>query len=110
MHLAATLFDDLDVTISVQKSVLHPVNKIQFLGFGLNSINMTITLIDKKKTKIIDLGMQLLRKKRVTIQQLASFIGNIVAAEPGVYGAPLYTKGLEILQNDMLVYFRGYHD
>ena len=44
------------------------------------------------------------------IQQLAEFIGNVVAAEPGVDYAVLYFKGLEIERNKALRQSRGHYE
>ncbi len=43
--LAATrLFDSLGLTISVKKSVLVPVQRIEYLGFIIDSVSMTVEL------------------------------------------------------------------
>jgi len=47
------LLRNLGFTIHAEKSILLPTQKIIFLGFILNSLNMTITLTDTKKEKII---------------------------------------------------------
>ena len=99
---ALTLFDRLGLTVSVQKSVLTPVHRIEFLGFILDSTTMTVELTQSKKRKIKNLGQKLLKQTRVTIQALAEFIGNVVAADPAVQFAPLHYKGLEITRNDGL--------
>jgi len=39
-------------TIHIDKSILEPKQKITFLGFVFNSVNMTITLTKEKKQKI----------------------------------------------------------
>jgi ribonuclease HI len=75
---------------------------IEYLGFIIDSRSMTVTLTDRKKEKISTLGQELIHSVKVTIRQLSSFIGNIVAASPAVYGAPLWTKGLEIERNTAL--------
>ncbi len=53
---------------------------------------MTVTLTDAKKQKIYKLAGQL----SFTIRALTQFIGNVVAAEQGVFMAPYYYKRLEI--------------
>ena len=60
-----------------------------------------------KKKKIALLARQLRRKKSCTVQCLAEFIGNVVAATPGVAQAPLHYKGLESVKNDALSWNKG---
>lgn len=45
-----------------------------------------------------------------TIKDLASFIGNVVAAEPAVVNAPLRYKSLEILRNYLLKVHKGNYE
>ena len=96
------LFDRLGLTIHPKKSVLHPVQKVEFLGFVLDSVNMTVGLTQRKRDKIQRLGRNLLRKSKCSIYELAEFIGNVVAAEPSIQDAPLHYKGLEIDRNKAL--------
>ena len=99
---AMHLFDGLGLTVHAQKSVLQPVQDIEYLGFVLNS-----ALTTRKKDKIAHLGWQLLSKSLEEIRQLAEFIGNLVAAEPGVEEVPLKYKGLEIVRNEALNHSHG---
>ena len=93
------VFDSLGLTVHESKSQLSPVQVIDYLGFRLDSVNMSITLSSHKMDKIRDLGSFLLASGRVSLRVLASFIGNVVAAGPGVPLAPLKYKYLEILRN-----------
>ena len=102
ISMAVELFDGLGLTIHPVKSVLHPVKVIEFLGFILDSRNMTVALTQRKKDKIERLGRALLRRKNVSIQELSEFIGNVVAADQGVEYAVLHYKGLEIERNRAL--------
>ena len=99
---AVSLFDELGLTIHPTKSVLSPVQTIEFLGFVLDSRSMTVSLTQRKADKIARLAEQLLHKHRCKIQELAEFIGNVVAADPAVQDAALYYKGLEIARNKAL--------
>ena len=99
LHKATRLFDSLGLTISVNKSVLEPVQKIEYLGFVLNSMNMTVSLTVVKKNKIRSLARKLLNLVKFPIRLLCSFIGNVVAAEPGVYMAAYFYKKLELQRN-----------
>ena len=110
LETALKLFDGLGLTINVQKSVLKPVQTIEYLGFVLDSVNMSVTLTATKQMKIKKLADKLLKSKHISIQELAEFIGNVVAAEHGVYAAPLYYKRLEIERNQALAHSKGNYD
>jgi hypothetical protein len=94
----------------MQKSLLTPTQKIEFLGFVLDSKTMNVSLAPRKMDKIVMLGKTLLTKSKISIRDLASFIGNTVAAEPGVPLAPLKYKFLEIERNKHLADSRGNYD
>ncbi len=104
---ALDLFTNLGLTINYKKSVLHPSTSIEYLGFILDSVSMTVRLADRKKVKIRTLATKILLKPTLVIQELAEFIGNLVAATIGVYRAPLYYKSLECSKNLALTQSRG---
>ena len=76
----------------------------------MNSENMTVRLADRKKDKIKNIGLSLLARDEVSIRDLASFIGNVVAADSGVPLAPLRYKQLEIVRNRALLTHKGNYD
>ena len=96
-NVAATvkLMDDLGFTVHPEKSSLEPSHILVYLGFILNSLDMTVTLTATKIDSIITMCRALLHKQFCTIRQLAEVIGSLVAAEPGVMLAPLHYKRLE---------------
>jgi hypothetical protein len=49
---STTLFQQLGFVIHPEKSVLHPVQAIEILGFVINSLSMTVRLIPMKITKV----------------------------------------------------------
>ena len=108
MVYAVRMFDKLGFTINVGKSVLPPnlSDSIEHLGFVLNSKNMTVSLTEKKMAIIKQLAAELINKN-VTIQKLASFIGKVVASEPGFDHAPIYYKEIEIFKNEQLASHKG---
>ena len=103
-------FDDLGLTIHPQKSVFVPTQKVEYLGFVLNSQNMTVAITQKKKQKIAEMAHKLLQKTQVSLREFASFIGNLVATTPGVEYAPLRYKPLEIVKNKALKRAKGDYD
>ena len=107
---ALSLIDGLGLTIHPDKSMLCPSQIVEYLGFILDSVNMTVTLAPDKQTKISNLGSELLNLERISIRLLSSFIGNVVAAAPGVPLAPLRYKRLELVRNRALLDARGNYD
>ena len=85
----------LGFTIHSEKSIFTPTQKIKFLGFEFNSINMTVTLTDKKKQKIKNLCTEILNSKTFSIHTLASFIGNLIASFPAVPLGKMFYRYLE---------------
>ena len=81
------------------KSELEPTQIIEFLGFVLNSVNMTIKVNERQATKIVDACSSLLKGGRYTIRQFAKVIGLLVASMPGVEMGQLYYRRLDNAKN-----------
>lgn len=90
------LLDYLGFTIHPDKTVLKPTQIITFLVFIIDSRNMCVRLIEERANNIVEMDSGLIKKRCVTIRQFAQVIGKLVAADPGVEFATLYTKSLEI--------------
>ena len=71
---------------------------------------MTVCLTESKKQKIQDLGKSLVSRGVVSIRELSSFIGSVVASDHGVPRAPLKYKYLEVLKNRALGACKGDFD
>ena len=91
-----TLVDSLGLTVHPEKSILEPTQCIEFVGFLLNSVNMTIRLAERKCLDIKKQANKLIYTQYVSIREFSKMIGKLVAAEPGVRYAALYYKSLEI--------------
>jgi hypothetical protein len=83
------LLDSLGFTMQPQQIII-------FLGFVLNSQNMTIRLTNEKAKEIKELCCKYVKNREITIREFAQIVGKLVAAEPGVEYAPIYIKSLEI--------------
>ena len=96
-NINATLeyLESLGFVIHPDKSILYPTQIITFLGFIINTIDMTVTLTLEKKKKIKSLGLGLLQSKNITIRMLSSFIGNLTASFEAVPEGRLYYRHLE---------------
>lgn len=89
------LFEKLGFIIHPVKSILKPVQKLTFLGFVLDSVEMTVTLTDEKILRIKETCTKIKMLTQVSIQELASLIGLLVSSFPGVIHGPLFYRSLE---------------
>ena len=85
----------LGFTIHADKSILKPTQEIVFLGFILNSVNMTVTLLTEKKEKIRSMCLDIIRNPRISIRKLACLIGNFISALPAIPYGRLHYRTLE---------------
>ena len=100
----------LGFTIHPEKSKFIPTQSITFLGFILNSVQMTITVTLGKKEKILNLCHEILKEDVVTIRFLSKLIGNLVAAFPAVTLDPFYYRALEMDKAKALRLSNGNYD
>ena len=88
-------FQKLGFVINPEKSVFIPTQEIEFLGFLLNSILMTIRLPPTKAAHVRRTCQNLLLKTEMTIRETAQVIGLIVSSLPAVQFGELYHRNLE---------------
>jgi len=111
------LVDSLGFTVHPEKSVLIPTQEIQYLGFILNSTEMTVKLTTEKAIKIKEQCKFILDKAtgnrgkcEISIRDISELVGKMIASEPGVPYAKLFHKRLEIMKNEQLRKNRGNFD
>ena len=75
-----------------EKSVLIPTQEMEFLGFLLNSINMTIQLRPIKAERVWLACQSLLDKSQMTIREVAQVIGLMVSSFPAFQFGELYYR------------------
>ena len=81
------LLETLGFIIHPDKSVLTPIQEICFLGFILNSKNMTISLTHDKILNIKNVCTKLIKTKTPTIRSVSEVIGYLVSSLPAIrYG------------------------
>ena len=78
------LLRNLGFTIHATKSLLNPTQRITFLGFVIDSDQMTVEITEEKKNKIHNLCVEIFQKEKNTLCTLASVIGNFAASFPAV--------------------------
>ena len=88
--------------INWNKSETIPKHVCKFLGFNINSINMTLELPQEKRVKIKEMLDVLLNMERINVKVLAKCISVLVAACPAVAYGWLYYKHLESIKRNAL--------
>lgn len=92
--LTVMLLEKLGFTVNKEKSVIVPTRKLQFLGFNISTVDLTVTIPPDKCREIKASGEALLQAKRPTIRQLAAVVGKFVATDQGNRWARIRSKVL----------------
>ena len=80
-----SIFRFLRLHCPLSKSVLQPTQRIEFLEFWLDLVNMIVSLTDRKVKKIRSVCVELLEMEVCSIRHTTDIIGYLVAAHPGVW-------------------------
>ncbi len=84
---AVCLFDSLGFISHLDKSALIPTQRLTYLGFILNYIELKIYLIPEKAERLLKISLETVNKPKLTIQGIASPVGLMTASFQGVmYG------------------------
>ena len=78
-----------------QQSLCLYQHKKTFLGFEIDTLNMTPTLTSKKKENIRNIAAAQLLKQSCSIRTLARFLRNIVSSTEAVPNGKLYYRNIE---------------
>lgn len=106
---ANDLFRNLGFIVHPEKSVLEPSFTLPYLGFILNSENMTIRPKHERAQSAIK-EINAFRKSCKTARELARVIGILVSLFPGVRYGPLFYRELEIVKIKALAESKGDFD
>jgi len=104
------LINSLGLTIHPDKSIIIPTQEIQYLGFILNSREMTVQLTREKALKIKELCQNIFRLEYISIREFSELMGKMVASEYGIPYAKLLHKRLHISKNEQLRRHYGNYD
>ena len=96
-QLIVKLLEALGFTINVGKSVLQPTQQIVFLGTQIDTQKMTLSLPSEKLAKILHECRRVSNNNKVSVTELRSLLGKMIAARHGVRGAMLHVRGLQRL-------------
>ena len=69
------MFNSLGFMINFEKSILLPSQRIEFLGFMIDSTTMTISIPIKKLNAVKDEAINLYKAEKISPRELAKFIG-----------------------------------
>jgi len=95
-------YQELGFTVHPEpRSSFLPAQEIEFLGFMINSCEMSITLTPEKKNKMEKLCSEILKPKSVKIRQIASLLGKISSSFPAAKFGRLHYRGLESLKTGL---------
>ena len=110
--IAATtqLLSELGFIIHPVKSILDPTHELKYLGFVINSSNMSISLPEDKVLDIIYHCTELESQAMPTIRQVARVIGKLVSIFPAVQVGPMYYRSLERDKIQALRDNKGHYD
>ena len=90
-----SLLQELRVFIHSAKSVFVTTQKITFLGFEIDTLNMTLTLTSNTKENMRNIAAALLLKQSCGIRILAGFLGNIRSSFETLPNGTLYYRNIE---------------
>lgn len=64
----ASLFSDLGFKVHPDKSVFTPTQTLEFLGFIIDSVNMTISLLERKRQNVMEICETALNSQQLSIR------------------------------------------
>ena len=95
MEAVAQELRALRFSINLKKYIWEPNQIIEFLGFSINSVSMTISLPSDKIKKVLKECSHALNAIRVSGRQLAQLIGLLSSTIPAIAPAQLHYRALQ---------------
>ena len=92
----------LEFSIHPDKFQFIPVQKMEYLGFTLDSTTMTVSLTDIKQQKIKTLILETLQGKKLKIRQKAKILDTFEASLPAIKFGRLNVFYLQKCKNEAL--------
>ena len=91
------IFNKCGFTVNLDKSVLVPTQKLEFLGFLIDTINYTISVLPSKIKCTGKLVQPIVKnpRKKIPIRHLAKIIGKVVSLFPASLHAQLHYRMME---------------
>ncbi|VDH93156.1 Hypothetical predicted protein [Mytilus galloprovincialis] len=101
-QLTVRLLQSLGFLINEKKSVFVPSQQMLFLGFLVNSVDMSLSLPTPKIKKIQKLCKEVKNSVKITVKKLSELIGNLTASIQAIFPAPLHYRHLQVEKNQRL--------
>ncbi|CAH2301722.1 Hypothetical predicted protein [Pelobates cultripes] len=97
-----SLLQDLRFIVNLQKSILVPTQNILFLGFMLDTMDMTLGVPRDKWEKILAQITSALLKHRWSLREIAKTVGRLIALTPGYDASPLLCRQSQLFLGNQL--------
>ena len=94
--------------VNYNKSQLTPCQSIEFLGFLINSTNLTLQLPGEKLRKIRKTCQDLLEKTEISVRELSKFLGFLTSSIQAIFPGPLHYRHLQRLNNTTMTSEQSY--
>ena len=109
-HAASTLnlLEGLGFIVNYNKSQLTPCQSIEFLGFLINSTNLTLQLPGEKLRKIRKTCQDILEKTEISVRELSKFLGLLTSSIQAIFLGPLHYRHLQRLKNTTMTSEQSY--
>ena len=104
------LLQSLGFVIHPLKTISIPTMNIEFLGFIINSENMTVTLTDEKKVALKTLCENTLTSGQHSIRDIARLLGKLSSSFTGVPEEKLHFRWLDRDKTNALSHSKGKFD
>ena len=104
------LMSPFGLIVHPSKSILFPCQEIEYLGFIINSTNVTLTLTPVKRQKILVLCDEILSSAYVKIMKVLQLLGKFSSSFITVPQGKLYYRSLEINKTSALKINKGNFD
>ncbi|XP_068723943.1 uncharacterized protein [Montipora capricornis] len=105
---AVQLFISLGFQVHPKKSMVVPTQKIEYLGFVVSYIDMTVRLTEEKVSAIIKRCRDFSRvNKEHSIREVASLVGTLISTFAGVQYGPLHYRSPDRDKMDALKRCKG---
>ena len=101
-EFAMDILSNAGFYIHYEKSVLKPTQRLTFLGFVIDSKDMSIYLPDSKIDKLKSCVHELLSCSSVTVERLSQVIGFLVSCLPAFTYGKLHYRSLEMQKIESL--------
>jgi len=94
--LISQMFETLGLVVNQIKSVLIPQQRLEFLGFLIETMTLHLIFPAEKLRKIQQLTQHLLYQQQVTVREAARYVGKALASMRAIWQAPLHYRTLTV--------------